>query len=252
MRGRAIRIDRNNPYKVSNIWHLATVDTPSLMERNPLRNVSTEEEALNRLYTYDLEQLTTRFKGYEAPSYYGARDIMDQPTADGGTQEESLRKKVERMKAMTMQLAADRNTTGLWWQTALYDGYGNAPMRLATGVNTEQTTMRQLMYKGYKFTYYALLSAIVTAFCLYLFFPLSITKLILAATVIVSAFIAVKTTAKYLRTGSVTKVMRQIAIIILESMSRQGLIRTSAKLVGLNVREDKEGALFVSCANPAS
>ena len=256
MRGRAIRIDRNNPYKVSNIWHLATVDTPSLMERNPLRNVSTDEEALNRLYTYDLEQLTTRFKGYEAPSYYGAHDIrsgieriMDQPTADGGTQEESLRKKVERVKAMTMQLAADRNTTGQWWQTALYDGYGNADMRLATGVNTEQTTMRQLMYKGYKFTYYALLSAFVTALCLYLFFPLAITKLILAVTVIVSAFIAVKTTAKYLRTGSVTKVMRQIAIIILESMSRQGLIRTSAKLVGLNVREDKEGALFVSCAN---
>lgn len=250
MRGRAIRVDRNNPGKISNIWHLATVDTPSLMES--LRSVSTEDEQASRLYTYDLEQLTTRFKGYEAPSYYGAHDIrsgieriMDQPGAD----HETLHQKVERVSTMTMQLAADRATTGQWWQTALYDGYGNAPMTLATGVNTESTPMKQLVYKGYKYIYYALLAAVMLAVLVRVFLPSALTTFTLLATVAVCGVIALKTTVKYLRTGSVAKVLRQIAIILLESMSRQGVIRTSIKQVGLSVREDQEGAAFVSCVN---
>ena len=58
MRGRAIRIDRNHPDKVSNIWHLATYD-PKFGN-----------------YSYDLTQLATRFEGYEAPSYSGNHEIV--------------------------------------------------------------------------------------------------------------------------------------------------------------------------------
>ena len=43
-------------------------------------------------------------------------------------------------------------------------------------------------------------------------------------------------------------VMKQIAIVILETLSDQGLIKTSIKQVGLKVHDEK-GELFVSCAN---
>ena len=42
--------------------------------------------------------------------------------------------------------------------------------------------------------------------------------------------------------------MKQIAIVILETLSDQGLIKTSIKQVGLKVHDEK-GELFVSCAN---
>jgi hypothetical protein len=42
--------------------------------------------------------------------------------------------------------------------------------------------------------------------------------------------------------------MKQIAIVILETLSDQGLIKTSIKQVGLKIHDEK-GELFVSCAN---
>ena len=53
---------------------------------------------------------------------------------------------------------------------------------------------------------------------------------------------------KYIRTGTVEGVLKQISIVILETLSTQGLIKTSLKQVGLRVTNDL-GTLFVSCAN---
>ena len=52
----------------------------------------------------------------------------------------------------------------------------------------------------------------------------------------------------FCRTGTVEGVMKQIAIVILETLSDLGLIKTSIKQVGLKVK-DESGNLFVICAN---
>ena len=187
MRGRAIRIDRNHPDKVSNIWHLATYD-PKFGN-----------------YSYDLTQLATRFEGYEAPSYSGNHEIVS------GI-ERVLMPNPLGVPETNIALAKNRNLTRRWWKDALFTGYGNTPpIGLSTGVQAEALTVRSLRYTGYMYYIWLLL-------------PLAVL------------------------TGTVEGVMKQIAIVILETLSDQGLIKTSIKQVGLKVHDEK-GELFVSCAN---
>ena len=216
MRGRAIRIDRDHPDKVSNIWHLATYD-PKFGE-----------------YSYDLAQLATRFEGYEAPSYFGNHEIVS------GI-ERVLMPSLSGVPETNLALAKNRDITRQWWQKALYTGYGNnKPIGLASGVEAESLTVKSLQYKGY--LYYAL---IVLSLSMFLFgLPGPVTGIGFAVIALLLGYIFLC----YCRTGSVTGVMKQVAIVILETLSGQGLIKTSLKQVGLRVQEEK-GELFVTCAN---
>jgi hypothetical protein len=55
MRGRAIRIDKNNPDKISNIWHLVTVEPYS--------------DDTDTIKSEDFETITRRFNCFQAPAY---------------------------------------------------------------------------------------------------------------------------------------------------------------------------------------
>ena len=55
MRGRAIRIDKNNPDKISNIWHLVTVEPYS--------------DDTDTIKGEDFETITRRFNCFQAPAY---------------------------------------------------------------------------------------------------------------------------------------------------------------------------------------
>ena len=55
MRGRAIRIDKNNPDKISNIWHLVTVEPDS--------------DNTDTIKGEDFETITRRFNCFQAPAY---------------------------------------------------------------------------------------------------------------------------------------------------------------------------------------
>ena len=57
MRGRAIRIDKNNPNKVSNIWHLATIDFPQKITENSLFTETISDNDLENLTIVNEEEL---------------------------------------------------------------------------------------------------------------------------------------------------------------------------------------------------
>ena len=233
MRGRAIRIDKNNPDKVSNIWHLATVDEDGQ-------------------YTYDLNQLATRFEGFEAPSYYDTHEIVsgiERITRQVDSDEEPFGAMVARVKTLTLQLAKNREMIRKWWDTSLYLGYGNNKlMRLSTGVDAEVMTVKSLAYTTYKYIFMLILLAVLFGGYLLLRFPPAIAMLLFTALIVVAAFFLIRTAVKYFRTGSVSRVMRQIAIVILETMSHQGIIKSSIKKAGLSVKE-RNGMCFVTCTN---
>ena len=216
MRGRAIRIDKNHPDKVSNIWHLATYD-PKFGN-----------------YSFDLEQLATRFEGYEAPSYFGNHEIVS------GI-ERVLMPSPLGIPETNLALAKNRDLTRRWWKEALYTGYGNTPpIGLSTGVKADSLTVKSLRYTGYMYYIWILLSAAV----ILVYLPDSVQVIGFAVFALLMGIIAVH----FCRTGTVTGIMKQIVIVILETLSNQGLIKTSIKQVGLKVREEK-GEMFVSCAN---
>lgn len=254
MRGRAIRIDKDNPDKVSNIWHLATIDFPDEKDFSMFETMSSNDMDALRIYTYDLEQLATRFKGFEAPSYYGKHEIqsgieritddLDNSSLLGET---FLKGKITRLKEVTKTLSTNRELTRQWWKDSLYLGYGNGKqMNLSTGVQVPKISTMSLLYKGYKYWVALLLTMILTAyFSLLQVLPFFIPTV--AALVSIAIVFGVYT-VKYLKTGTVEGVMKQIAVTMLETMSSQGLIKSSIKNVGLRVAEDK-GMLFVSCSN---
>lgn len=70
MRGRAIRIDKNNPNKVSNIWHLATVEPQYITEENLLkRTMKKTEEDFRNMISCDYEMLERRLDCFVGPNY---------------------------------------------------------------------------------------------------------------------------------------------------------------------------------------
>jgi hypothetical protein len=140
-----------------------------------------------------------------------------------------------------LALARNRDLTRRWWEDALSTGYGHtAPIGLSTGVEADAPTVKSLKYTGY--LYYVLLILSFAAVIPQLPVPLQALGLIVTA--ILLGIILVR----FCRTGTVTGVMKQVAIVILETLSGQGLIKTSLKQVGLKVRNEK-GEVFVTCSN---
>ena len=70
MRGRAIRIDKNDPNKTSNIWHLVTVEPPYIFEDNALKRQTVRlGQDKEELISYDFEVLRRRFDAFMGPNY---------------------------------------------------------------------------------------------------------------------------------------------------------------------------------------
>lgn len=70
MRGRAIRIDRNNPDKVSNVWHLVTLEPDYVFEDSALRAMIAKGQTdRNRIDSYDFKTLDRRFDCFTGPNY---------------------------------------------------------------------------------------------------------------------------------------------------------------------------------------
>lgn len=258
MRGRAIRIDRNHPDKVSNIWHLATVDIPDENEYSGSGTLTNIDVENLRIYTYDLEQLVTRFEGFEAPSYYGKHEIMsgieritEDPNAKLSSEVINWKERIKRLKAITAKLSTDREQIRQWWKDALNLGYNRGrikQMGLSTGVRAPRMTTNALLFKGYK---YVVISFLTTLFAAYVCLirsgicPPAFTSAVVF--LIMAMFLGIMG-VKYLKTGTVEGILKQIAIVVLETMSAQGLLKTSIKHVGLSVAEDN-GMYFVSCTN---
>ena len=70
MRGRAIRIDKNNPDKTANIWHLVTVE-PEYMIKEKLTEQISEymQNDVNELTSCDYDILKRRFDSFMGPNY---------------------------------------------------------------------------------------------------------------------------------------------------------------------------------------
>ncbi len=102
MRGRAIRIDKNNPEKVSNIWHLVTV-LPDEDRLNP-----------NEIEGNDFDTVKRRFACFQAPAYtkdviesgIGRIDILTPPFNNQG---------IDRINSEMLRLSADRNIAAAKW-----------------------------------------------------------------------------------------------------------------------------------------
>ncbi len=75
MRGRAIRVDENQPEKVSNIWHLVTLEPPLILESKMSQLLSKPLLDEDTLESDDYSTLERRFHCFLAPAY--SKDIIE-------------------------------------------------------------------------------------------------------------------------------------------------------------------------------
>ena len=256
MRGRAIRIDKNNPDKISNIWHLASIALPE--KTNIFEEIFSEsstnldEEAKMNALMHDIVSLEKRFEGYEAPSYFDNHEIV---SGIDRVKSKDFYHNIEKFgenafkdfNKSTRELALNRSQTKQWWNDALYLGYGNGQQTMTTGVEAEKLTVNTLKYTSYKEMLFSTFTTFLFVLASVIYsggFNWGIIGIILLVFLIVCANIYLK----YLKTGTIAGVMKQIAIVHLEALASQDLIRSSLKRVGLTVQETLEG-IYVSCKN---
>ena len=102
MRGRAIRIDKKKPEKVSNIWHLVTV----------------EPESADEIISDDFETMKRRFACFQAPAYNSdviesgidRIDILQPPYNSQG---------LENINSQMLSVAKERNAMAGRWSGAV-------------------------------------------------------------------------------------------------------------------------------------
>ncbi|MBQ8668567.1 DEAD/DEAH box helicase family protein [bacterium] len=251
MRGRAIRIDKNNPNKISNIWHLASVRIPKFNLDIFKETYSDDDINLNAPDFYDLQQLGKRFEGYEAPAYNGEHEITS--GIDRVFSWKTFYKNISQFgdHAIKMHndtvrsLSTKRNLVKDWWDKALVLGYGNAAMTLSVGVDTPKYTVKTLTYTSYL----AVLNSILLIFAPILYsLHYSNNRFMFFLVLIVLTFILLGLLIKFLKTGTIVGIMKQVAIVHLETLAYLGYIKTSLKLVGINVTKSEDG-VFVTCKN---
>lgn len=143
MRGRAIRIDKQNPDKVSNIWHLVTVEPLYMLAENKLDELlyrSFYEKDILESFDYDI--LVRRFDSFIAPSYSGEciengieRISTIKPPYDIGG--------IEKINEEMLALSADRDSVRKSWNSNLGNG------KFVVAVQSDIPTERKVPVYGF-------------------------------------------------------------------------------------------------------
>ncbi len=122
MRGRAIRIDTDDPSKTANIWHLVTVEPEYLFEEKKLEQVKKYLlPEKNELLSYDYDILKRRFDSFMGPNY-------DLGTIESGIERITAikppydRSGIERINDRMLKLASDRKSVREKWTGEVKDG----------------------------------------------------------------------------------------------------------------------------------
>lgn len=122
MRGRAIRIDKNNPEKSSNIWHLVTVEPEYLFKDKATERISAYvKEDYKELHSYDHDVLKRRFDSFMGPNYTTG-------TIESGIERITLiqppynKNGIERINEEMLKLSAKRGEVKNKWRGEVANG----------------------------------------------------------------------------------------------------------------------------------
>lgn len=121
MRGRAIRINKKDPNKVANIWHLVTVEPEYLFQEGALKqNAAKIVYNKNVLTSYDLDVLKRRFDAFMGPNYTtGAIESgIDRITAIQAPYDEGG---IEAINGNMLTLSTQRAAVAEQWKRQVMD-----------------------------------------------------------------------------------------------------------------------------------
>lgn len=119
MRGRAIRINNRDLNKVSNIWHLVTIEPDYIFEDNKIKRIGVFlSNPKNVIQSVDYETLVRRFDCFVGPSY-------NSNSIESGIDRVSVIKPpfdkdgINKINEETLKLSKDRNAIKEKWDISL-------------------------------------------------------------------------------------------------------------------------------------
>ncbi|UAB78892.1 DEAD/DEAH box helicase family protein [Erythrobacter sp. SCSIO 43205] len=236
MRGRAIRIDPHNPDKVSNIWHLATIE-PRMEGLHEAIAASLNWGALNddgAAGPSDIATIARRFRAFECISN-GPSDLIESGLGRLGL---DARLGVEGQNAVTFENASDRPGIAAKWVRSLGAGEARSQVRETAAPNYAprtlawKDTLHALAWTTSGTAGMAFAEGIRSATS---FTGLGLLALGAAGVATAASFPSVFKAARLLwRNGSLEGSLEQVGRAILECLSTFGLISA----------EDLKGAEF--------
>ncbi|MBQ9738321.1 MAG: hypothetical protein IJV75_02270, partial [Alphaproteobacteria bacterium] len=238
MRGRAIRKDKNNPDKISNIWHLVSFKKLNLWDLNVFNQGNFSN--LKNDYGYDLRQIERRFQGYEAPTVQEPYQIQN------GLARLNLdlidEKNIDSINQNTLALSGNRNVIKDAWQKSLYLG-GNGG-RMHVGMDTPPNYTKTFTYKG-SFTFLMAFYAGIS-FELYSILNRVNPMYSMPLTGAFMLYFMGRPLFKFIRNGSVVGSLKSVIQIIMETLYWMGDIQTPLENTGVLVKKQLNGQVFCS------
>lgn len=119
MRGRAIRIDKNNPNKTANVWHLVTLEPMHVVAETAGERLGARlDNEDKQLQSWDYEVLKRRFDSFMGPNYENGQ-------IESGIERVTLikppfhAKGIEQINEKMLALSMQRDTMKEQWQKEL-------------------------------------------------------------------------------------------------------------------------------------
>lgn len=254
MRGRAIRKDKNNPDKVANIWHLASIKILSQWEQFKQQMPSASKVDFEPAFEFfDWAQLEQRFKGYEAPNIYepyyienGLERILPKTFKTLIMMRGPKESDFIGLNSTMKQRAQNRTQTRALWEKGLRLAYNSPEKSLRTGISTE-TKMKSFYYSGGYFTMLAFWGGVIGSLASLFVVKRAYGMVLFLLGVFI--IMMIKPTYKFLRCSSPEKVMRQIGIVVLETLSSMGQIKTSLQQINIKCQNNSDNSIFFSVGN---
>lgn len=235
MRGRAIRIDRSNPDKTANIWHLVTVEPEYLFKDSVLESISAyASRDKDELTSYDYEVLKRRFDSFMGPNYTTGRieSGIERLTAIAPPYDKDG---IDRINTQMLALSAQRDDARRKWKTELADDRFEVVVE-----NTVPKEKRVPVFTFYNVALVILLTAVQSV----------IIRELLASLVLITSFtglliLAIETVLFYVFYRIVKKMLfhinpqrsfKTLSTAVLKAMQECELISSVARV---EVKEDK-------------
>lgn len=248
MRGRAIRMYKDNPQKVSNIWHLVTIEPDYIFEENKIKKMSLYLfNQKNIIESADYETLVRRFECFVGPSYETNsiengidRMTMIQPPFD--------KSGIHRINAETIMLSKQRDLVKERWDSALAE---SSRMGIETKVPKERKIPAFTFINIGKILFILSLQAILSSTCIQTMYKLTLQSnlglfllLVVIASTILSLFLIVFITKKLIAIVNPTSQIKSFAKCILKTFKNIGIIESACTL---KVKSDPDG-VFINVA----
>ena len=243
MRGRAIRIEKGNPDKVSHIWHLVSSRTYNFSDEFKAlmtRNVLEKDEG-------DFEKVKRRFEGYEAPELNapytiqnGIERCLNETMSDFYTR--IINTKYWENLTQKM-LAYSRLETKKAWENGFFCGTGMGIGRLKIGLETQKIKIKSFSYIDGYLTKLATAGSVSYTLLHGLSDKASSIWNLSVLALSCAGFIAymLPSTLRVIRTGKPDGILKQISLVILETLFEMDMISTNPKMSSLDVRQTSCG-----------